>query len=162
MFGEGSYSAEDSAKADQYCCAADTAFAPPGEGELGPLHQKLYQSGAQTHPGDVCYLVLSRVMLGHYIRTQHKGGQGAHQRGIAMDDGASSDGCVFATTRRAELVNIPDAAPTLPYHSLLVELGTDPSHAVARFREFVVFHAEQLCPEYVVAYSRAREPAAPP
>ena len=32
-----------------------------------------------------------------------------------------------------------------------------PSHAVKRFREFVVFHGEQLCPEFLVAYRRTRE-----
>ena len=31
-----------------------------------------------------------------------------------------------------------------------------PSHAVKRFREFVVFHGEQLCPEFLVAYRRTR------
>ena len=37
----------------------------------------------------------------------------------------------------------------VPYQSLVVETGTGPAHAVKRFREFVVFHAEQICPEYV-------------
>ena len=74
-----------------------------------------------------------------------------------MDEGASEDGAVFVTQRRRELCRVPGVTPPLHYQSLLVERGTQPSHAVERFREFVVFHGEQVVPEYVVAFSRARD-----
>ena len=51
-----------------------------------------------------------------------------------------------------ELVTLP-GFPRVRYNSLLAEKGG----AVARFREFVVFHGEYVYPEYVVAYKRTRK-----
>ena len=59
-----------------------------------------------------------------------------------MDDGATDDGTVFATRKLKELNAIPDIAPPLHYNSLLVELGEQ----IYRYREFVLFHGDQVYP----------------
>ena len=61
-----------------------------------------------------------------------------------------------------ELVQLPwrpTTGPPIRYHSLLAELGDDAMlagglHHLQRFREFVVFRADLVYPEYVVAVSR--------
>jgi hypothetical protein len=108
MFGEGSYFAEDAGKCDQYTRAADVAYKQ--RPELRSLHDLLYQSGDE-HPGDVCYMLVCRVVLGYTLRTQHSCGHGSDGRGTAMDAGATDDGTVFATRRHKECAR--------RFHSLL-------------------------------------------
>ena len=49
-----------------------------------------------------------------------------------------------------ELAAIPGVAPPTSYHSLVAELGKD----IVRYREFVLFHGDYVCPEYLIAYHR--------
>jgi hypothetical protein len=99
MFGEGSYFAEDAGKCDQYTRAADAAYKQ--QPALHSLHDLLYES-RDEHPGDVCYVLVCRVVLGYTLRTQHSCGHGSEGRGTAMDAGATDDGTVFATRRHKE------------------------------------------------------------
>ena len=111
------------------------------EAELHSLHDLLYESAAE-HPGDVCYLLFCRVVLGYSLRTQQPCNHGPLGRGVAMDDGSTEDGTVFATRRHKELKALKDSEPPLHHHSLLVELGG----RIHRYREFVVFHGELVYP----------------
>jgi hypothetical protein len=151
VFGEGSYFAEDAGKCDHYTGAPDTAFKE--DANLESLHDLLYE-GPDEHPGDVCYLLVCRVVLGYALRTQHPKNHGAQGRGTAMDADATDDGTIFATTRCKELKPLAGSEPPLHHHSLLVELGG----WILRYREFVVFHGEYIYPEYLVAYRRGRRP----
>jgi hypothetical protein len=81
-------------------------------------------------------------VLGYVLRTKHKCSAGDDKRGIAMDDGATDDNTVFATRRWKELNAIPETSPPLHYNSLMVELGEQ----IYRYREFVVFHGDQVYP----------------
>jgi hypothetical protein len=154
MFGEGSYFAEDAGKCDHYTRAADPSF--KNSAEMHSLHDLLYES-ADEHPGDVCYILVCRAILGYALRTQKPCNHGQHGRGTAMDDGATDDNTVFATRRHKELKPLSGTEPPLHHHSLLVELGGQ----IYRYREFVIFHGEQIYPEYVVAYKRGRRPPPP-
>ena len=49
-----------------------------------------------------------------------------------------------------ELNHIPNVEPPMFHHSLIAELGVK----ILRFRELVVFHSEQVCPRYLIAYQR--------
>ena len=51
-----------------------------------------------------------------------------------------------------ELATIPNVSPPTNYHSLVAELGLD----IVRYREFIVFHGEYVCPQYLLAYHRCR------
>lgn len=138
-FGQGTYLAEDAGKADQYVMK-DSGDDPT----LEELHTRLYRKGDQhvDHPGDVCYVVLVRSIMGYFVRTLS--GEASVQD---MDFGAD----VFGNPARTELATIPGAVPPVHYHSMAVELGT----AVKRYREFVQFHEARLYPEYLLAYRRA-------
>ena len=59
-------------------------------------------AATSTLPGDVCYVLVCRVVLGYTLRTQHPCGHGSEGRGTAMDAGATDDGTVFATRRHRE------------------------------------------------------------
>jgi hypothetical protein len=139
MFGEGSYFAEDAGKCDQYTRAADGGYKQ--DAELHSLHDLLYEEAGE-HPRDVRYLLVCRVVLGYSLRTQQPRSHGPHGRGTAMDDDATDDGAVFATRRHKELQPLKGSQPPLHHHSLLVELGG----RIHRFREFVVFHGDQIYP----------------
>ena len=90
----------------------------------------------------MCYLLLCRVVLGYSLRTQQPCNHGPLGRGVAMDDGSTVDGTVFATRRHKELKALKDSEPPLHHHSLLVELGG----RIHRYREFVIFHGEFVYP----------------
>jgi len=154
LFGKGMYFAEDVEKADQYTGAADREYKGPG---LEALHEQLYPTKAH-HPGPdgVCYMLVCRVARGYAIRTNGRGAVNREQC-VAIDESASQSGFVFHDDSRKELVRMPtrtnpdgSKAVRIPYHSLVAELGDSNQ----RFREFVVFHREQIYPEYVIAYRR--------
>eukprot|EP00935_MAST-01C_sp_MAST-1C-sp1_P002752 g2752.t1 len=126
-YGAGTYFAEDSAKTDQYA-RCDLTY---GAGDNRGLHRKLY-SASYSHPGDVFYVLVCRVVLGHYIETTSTA---QVQPGVFSLDGRN----------RRQLAAIPGSNPPRPYHSLL---GT----AYPRFREFVSFNSNYLYPEYLIAY----------
>jgi len=75
-YGAGNYFAEDAAKTDQYVM-------PDSRFDHGcPLHRRLFSSG-RPHPGQVYYVVVARVLLGHSHRVTQTLGSGvrdAHPR----------------------------------------------------------------------------------
>jgi len=154
LFGNGSYFAEDIAKADQYV-TQDKKY-----GDHGDLHKELYKEPSSVlqqmlsswgwgselpensdpwpgHPGQVFYVFLCRVALGHHCRTL--------DGSTDMDTGTS----LWSSPQR-ELAAVPGTSPAEPYHSLLAEVGL----RIKRYREFVVFHGERIYPEYLLAYQR--------
>eukprot|EP00928_Gymnodinium_smaydae_P038930 TRINITY_DN26723_c0_g2_i1.p1 TRINITY_DN26723_c0_g2~~TRINITY_DN26723_c0_g2_i1.p1 ORF type:complete len:449 (-),score=34.26 TRINITY_DN26723_c0_g2_i1:45-1391(-) len=128
-YGDGVYLAEDVGKTDQYS-SMDAKINPKDE-----LHKRLYPDG--DHPQKVFYVVVCRVALGHHVCTKEAG-----KNAKSVTDKLP----VFPISFR-ELAQVPDVSPPVFYHSLL---GT----AFPRFREFVVFHSQNIYPEYVVAYHR--------
>ncbi len=137
--------AEDGAKADQYTREADR----PNNGFVGlsTLHSLLYPGNdhpASTGeaPQGVQYIFVCRVVLGCTVATQDS------ER--CLQSGATIDGSLWATPRKKELGAIAGASTSIPYHSLLAELG----QKILRFREIVVFNGARVYPEYLVAYSR--------
>ena len=98
--------------------------------------------------GDVFYVLLCRVCLGHFVRTR----DGATN----LDDASQA---IFANKSKRELSAIPGADPPgTPYHSVLVEKGGK----VKRHREFICMHSDQTYPEYLVAYTREQLDEGPP
>ena len=87
------------------------------------------------------YVFVCRVVLGCTVRTKDSKD--------TLDSGATTDG-LWATNRKKELGFIAGASVSIPYHSLLAELGG----CIRRFREIVVFNGARAYPEYLVAYSR--------
>jgi hypothetical protein len=132
-FGDGIYFAEDVGKSDQYV-TKDAKLEVSSE-----LHQRLYDA-EQRHPGSVYYVLACRVALGHSMRTQ-VGGKGA----VSMDTGRP---CFPKTFR--ELSPIEGVSPPIMHHSLIAETGRD----LCRYREFITFHGEYVCPEFLLAYHR--------
>jgi hypothetical protein len=105
-----------------------------GDIAVKDLHHKLYAQ-SYPHSGDVFYVLVCRVILGHQVQTDSN---------LAVQPGvfAGSDGA-----NRRQLAVIPGSKPPTPYHSLL---GTH----YPRFREFVSFNSTYIYPEYLVAYHR--------
>ena len=132
-YGDGTYLAEDAGKNDQYV-GVDEQYDAGSE-----LHKRLYRHGAH-HPGKVYYLLVCRVALGHHVRTQAAG-----KAATSMDDSRP----VFPVSFR-ELAAVPDVTPPVHYHALLADVLS----VGGRYREVIVFHSEQIYPEYVVAYQR--------
>ena len=137
-FGKGVYLAEDPEKADQYA-TPDAKYCADG---LKDLHARLYRQGSGTrHPGsDVFYMFVVRAAAGIAVRT--KDGE------VDLDRPGRQ---VFASSDRRELCEVPDITPPLRFHSLVVELGGK----ISRFREFVHFHSDRFCVEYLIAYQRS-------
>ena len=132
-FGEGVYLAEDVGKTDQYV-GADSAYDPSNE-----LHKRLYGRTVR-HPGDVFYVLVVRAALGYPVRTQQVG-----QMATSMDNLTP----IFPIGYR-ELSEVHGVTPPIVHHSLIAELGP----AIARYREFVLFHSEYVHIDYLIAYHR--------
>ena len=139
MFGSGCYFAEDGAKVDQYTRTPDTTGAVLPEPLLYPKNDHPARTG-EAQQG-VQYVFLCRVVLGCTVRT--KDGQ------TSLDRRATTTG-LWATGERRELGEIAGASASIPYHSLLAELGG----SIHRYREIIVFNGARVYPEYLVAYSR--------
>lgn len=142
-FGYGTYFADDAGKADQYV----DHIGDPGFDSNSSLHNELYYKLNQWHPRHVHYILLCRVALGHHARS--------HDGEINLDTG----GPVWLTTgkreQRRELANIPGVEPPCRHHSLIMEPGGPPAkRGVARYREFIVTHSDQVYPEYLLAIHR--------
>ena len=105
------------------------------DGELKPLHDMLYRGGVK-HPGDVYYLLLCRVVMGHYVRTD--------DAETILNSGGES---VWAKDERV-LAQIADTP--FHYHSLVAETGG----VIRRHREFLSFKGTRTYPEYILAYQR--------
>ena len=135
-YGEGSYLAEDAGKNDQYT-AVDASYDKSSE-----LHKRLY-SRRHRHPGNVFYIVVCRVVLGHHVRTTQSGKTAKSadtQKHVFARDGGNY----------RELATVPGVPVPVHHHSLLV----DAISVGGRYREFIVFHSELIYPEYVIAYQR--------
>ena len=132
-FGQGVYFADDAAKIDMYA-KLDPRW--DKEGPLGDLHQRLYQGC--KHPTRVRYALISRVVLGRCVKTVD--GKTVHRR-----DNPSP---LFVDEKlKNKLVNFPDGQGA---SSLIAE------HPRLPFREYVIFHPDQIFTEYLVAYQRER------
>jgi hypothetical protein len=132
LFGRGTYFAENAGKIDQYA-RVDHRY--DMDGELSELHQKLY--GSNRHPTRVRYALVCRVLLGKPART--KDGKTHMASEIPLYEDGS----------RSSLAAVSDGSHP---DSLVVELGGR-KH---RFREFVVFHQDQIFVEFLIAYQRVR------
>jgi hypothetical protein len=149
LFGHGTYFAEDVAKNDQYV-TADAA-----SGSFPELHKELYAPPRSfwesmgvggcnpsspplpAHPGQVFYVFVCRVALGHFCRTQDARKE--------LDTGSG-----LWSSEKRELAPITGTSPPEPYHALVAETGG----TIQRFREFVTFHGDRVYPEYLLAYQR--------
>lgn len=140
------YFSEDADKVDQYV-ACDKAFVKQQGPTKGALHARLYGGAReQSHPGNVYYLLVCRVALGHYVRTRD-----AAPKCTSLDGGAGGGGApCFARDNPRELAAVPSVNPPIHYHALLGEKG--PGHL--RHREVVLFHGEYLYPEYLLGVQR--------
>ena len=132
-FGDGIYLAEDVGKTDQYV-GADSAYDPSSE-----LHKRLYGRTVR-HPGDVFYVLVVRAALGYPVRTQQVGPKATSMENLTP---------IFPKSFR-ELLPVQGVTPPIVHHSLIAELGP----AIARYREFVLFHSEYVHIDYVIAYHR--------
>jgi len=152
LFGHGLYLAEDPAKNDQYA-TIDSAYQGRSTTDpLSDLHKTLYSS-QYRHPGDVYYIILCRVVLGHYITTQD--GQ--------KDD---STGKSVWAVRDRELAAIPDTSPPIHYHALIAQstrylvannlVSSSSGQRLDRYREFLQFNAQRTYPAYLLAYHRIK------
>ena len=104
----------------------------------------------QSHPGNVYYVLVCRVALGHYVRTRD-----AAPRVESVDGaggGAAAAPC-FERENTRELARVPNVNPPIHYHALLGEKG--PGHL--RHREVVLFHGEYLYPEYLLGVHRVSQ-----
>eukprot|EP00438_Fugacium_kawagutii_P000851 Skav222062 [mRNA] locus=scaffold707:228595:229479:- [translate_table: standard] len=144
MFGAGNYFAEDPEKIDQYT-QPDQGYESPG---LEELHSRIYRAGGNSHPGeDVFYCFIVRAACGACLVSEGLDST----RLIDHNTGAK----VFLANDRRELCRIPEASPSLSYHTLLVELAKRPTPTgVVRFREIVLFEGNRVYPEWLIAYRR--------
>ena len=133
---QGIYLAEDVGKSDQYG-TADAKYKAQSE-----LHRRLYGKD-HPHPGNVCYVLVCRVALGYPAVTTEIGKTARHR---------DTQKPLFPVGFR-ELAPIPGVSPPAVYNSLIVETGG----SIGRFREFVVFHGEYVCPVYLIAFQRHRK-----
>ncbi|CAJ1340416.1 unnamed protein product [Effrenium voratum] len=131
LFGNGTYLAEDIGKNDQYC-TPDKSL-----GEHKELHKLLFDDTGIQHPGNLCYILVCRALLGCYIRTKDG------------DRDLDASRSIWSSAQR-ELALIPDSNPPVLHHSLIAETGG----RIARFREFIIYHGARIYPEYLVAYRR--------
>jgi hypothetical protein len=139
-YGEGLYLAEDTGKNDQYT-KVDSQYDGSSE-----LHKRLYAHGAR-HQGKVFYILVCRVALGHHVRTQQMITPPMRVN-KASPTSTDTGRPVFPQTYR-ELDTVAGVYPPVHYHSLLADVSPP-----ARYREFIVFHSENIYPEYLLAYQR--------
>ena len=97
----------------------------------------LNYSYACLHHNTCRYIIVCRILLGHFVRTQD-----------GQTDFDAAGQSIWATRDKRELSKIRDIGER--HHALLVETGP----VVSRFREIVVFHSERIYPEYLLAYKR--------
>jgi hypothetical protein len=150
IFGKGLYFAETVTKNDQYTTEDPFYSCPTGTG----LHAELYPNGP-CDMGAVHYVVVCRVMMGCFVRTQKRLPDGELED---MDRSGESVWSVGRASRRElKRVRTTHSYPgaRIHYHSLVAEtLPKDQGGCVERHREFVQFHRERVFPAYVLAYRR--------
>eukprot|EP00747_Dinoflagellata_sp_TGD_P006167 gnl/TRDRNA2_/TRDRNA2_115852_c1_seq1.p1 gnl/TRDRNA2_/TRDRNA2_115852_c1~~gnl/TRDRNA2_/TRDRNA2_115852_c1_seq1.p1 ORF type:complete len:343 (+),score=29.23 gnl/TRDRNA2_/TRDRNA2_115852_c1_seq1:50-1030(+) len=164
-FGAGIYLAEDPEKIDQYGCS-DSKYEAPG---LEDLHARLYRPGGNSHPDDdLFYCFVVRAACGATLTTKgldqlcaacRSGGTWSSSARICAVCGFDRDppmadcdtgAILFETPERRELIQVPGSVPPIHFHSLLVETGK----AVKRFRECIIYDANRIYAEYLLAYRR--------
>jgi len=134
LFGQGTYFAEDAGKCDQYVTSDQGDERSPSE-----LHARLY--GADGHPGGrIFYLFVCRVMMGAY-QTTHDSCCGKNGKPL-----------------RRECDQIEGAPQGMLYNALVALAARDLKKDPLRYREFIVYHGDQIYPEYLVAFRRGLAP----
>merc|ERR1712187_67981 len=105
------------------------------------------------HPGNVHYVFVSRVALGHFCRTQdgetNMDEPQPQPQWRARFSGPSRSTSIWSSHKR-ELAAIPTSSPPEHCHGLVAELGG----RINRHREFITFHGDRTYPEYLIAYQR--------
>eukprot|EP00930_Biecheleria_cincta_P003751 TRINITY_DN104672_c0_g1_i1.p1 TRINITY_DN104672_c0_g1~~TRINITY_DN104672_c0_g1_i1.p1 ORF type:complete len:478 (+),score=60.36 TRINITY_DN104672_c0_g1_i1:49-1482(+) len=138
LFGKGVYLAEDPSKVDQYCTAIKYASMPT------ELKELLKDSSDLAQP--VCFVLVCRLAVGLPVYTKD-GNKNMHPPFQSL----------FTSADKRELSVIPGSSPAIHFHTLVAQAGpADQGFKVARHREFVVFHAQRLLPEFLVAVQRRR------
>jgi hypothetical protein len=140
-FGKGIYFADEPGKANQYAEPDEANCAPE---TLAALHEQLYSHSGIEHPCDVRYLIICRVLMGHYIRSD-----GRHDQSGDLKDFSNPPCSVWDrnTDQGTELAKIPGTR--INFHALFVDkTGGD------GYREFVQFHGNRVYPAFVAAYRR--------
>ena len=119
-------------------------------------HKELYPGGADEHPGDqhggVCYMLVTRVVLGYMLRTKGQFFDPVKRvwtkNCVACDPGATENGLTFIPSRRdLQKLPAPFGASGVSYHSLVAEVTQNGGPGtIQRFREFVVFNGGNTYP----------------
>lgn len=105
--------------------------------ELKELHQHLYKHF--THPGDVFYVLVCRVFLGHHIVTKDA-------NTIYTPHVMSNQGIHYNNKRRQLAIN---PATKLPFNSVVGEKG-----AYFRHTEYCIMNGNLILPKCIIAYRR--------
>mmetsp|Transcript_2179 Transcript_2179/g.7109 ORF Transcript_2179/g.7109 Transcript_2179/m.7109 type:complete len:466 (+) Transcript_2179:1221-2618(+) len=153
-YGHGVYFADDPIKANQYAHPTDEGLRQPPS-ELAALHEKLYRRRPGSthehtveHPGDLRYIIVCRVLMGHYVRTNGRPTSSAAHDLMDVESPTSSIWDQNAVPN-TELAKIPGT--NINYHSLFVDRASGDGSC---FNEFVQFHGNRIYPAFVVAYQR--------
>ena len=146
LFGRGVYFAECAAKSDQYA-VMDRKLNYKEDESLFDLHHKLYKKfEGREHPGQVYYCLVSRVVLGHPVRTK----DGFTQ----LVDGSKSEHNLYLDARRSQLAPIVGTNNITPSSVIAEKGGIQRSSS---YREFVIQKGDQMFVEYLIAYQRRRK-----
>lgn len=151
-FGKGNYFAEHPAKISQYAgkdpdenfdinkqshkhlYKEEKNFPVWEKKDLGTGKGGLFSKASSDVDG-VEYMLVNRVLMGHYEPLNHLDGRRQEWRQLATDP---------------ELPKIPKSNPEISYHSRFK--GQDAG--VGHFHEFIQMHGVRVFPEYIVAYRR--------
>jgi hypothetical protein len=131
LFGKCVYFAETPCKNDQYA-KKDTHSSRE-------LHELLYPRRQDKSLADVYFIIICRVVMGHFVRTQD---------GLSNMD--SPVGKSVWRVEDTELTEIDGTTPGIRYHGMVAETGI----RIKRHREFLQYHSNRIYPTYLVAYKR--------
>ena len=155
IFGRGIYFAENAANSDKHA-ERDLRFEK--ESTIGKLHERIYNINSHPHPKQVCYCLVTRVILGKYYALTKDGmtrlNNGPTRGGEDERDGQQ----LFTSENRDSLCPFKakqdnnGAGLSVTPSSLVAEPGGRGN----QFREFVVFDPDRIFVEYLVAYKRIR------
>lgn len=125
MFGAALYFAEDPEKSDQYTM-------PRPLGEVVPAGSPAFGVGPEEN---VHFFLVCRVIFGDFLRAYNE-----HACEAGKD--------LYLGADKRELRQIEGSTDV--HHGLVREIGG----RIQRYREFMVYHGDQVYPEYLVAYKR--------
>ena len=137
LFGKCVYFAETPCKNDQYA-KKDTHSSR----ELLELLYPRHQDRPLT---DVYFIIICRVVMGHFVRTQ----DGLPEIVCNMDSPVRKS-VWGANAKETELTEIDGTTPGIRYHGMVAETG----RKLLRHREFLQYHSNRIYPTYLVAYKR--------